>query len=235
MLVLILFPELYIIQHCILKICLYCYLYVSALLLIGPKDTTLGLLTFACCFSASSFLPESRTRPWLRHADRFWVPCCYIPSLSSKNLLQQLHHTLLVFNNLEAALKKKKKKESKTLTRRSLLRSCQVLSLCICVSICTKMLYSEGDGQWEAAAWVLPPLPPPMRSFWSRQGCWSLSEVEDSRWRGTSWALRRAQSFWQTLLAFEKYLTSWLANTHTHFSLDLNGVTLCSLNFIVIF
>ena len=181
--------------------------------LIGPKDTTLGLLTFACCFSASSFLPESRTCPWLRHADRFWVPCCYIPSLSSKNLLQQLHHTLLVFNSLEAALKKKKKKKSKTLTRRSLLRSCQVLSLCICVSICTKMLYSEGDGQWEAAAWVLLPLPPPMRSFWSRQGCWSLSEVEDSRWRGTSWALRRAQSFWQTLLVLRNI---WPLDWQTH-------------------
>lgn len=45
MLVLILFPELYIIQHCILKICLYCYLYVSALLLIGPKDT----MGCVCC------------------------------------------------------------------------------------------------------------------------------------------------------------------------------------------
>lgn len=77
----------------------------------GPKDTTLGLLTFACCASASSFLPESRTCPWLRWADHFWVPCCYVPSLSSKNLLQQLHHTLLVFNSLEAAfffLKKKR-------------------------------------------------------------------------------------------------------------------------------
>lgn len=43
--VFILFPELYIIQHCILKICLYCYLYVSALLLIGHKDT----MGCVCC------------------------------------------------------------------------------------------------------------------------------------------------------------------------------------------
>lgn len=37
--VFILFPGLCITQPCILKICLYCHVYVSALLLVGPKDT----------------------------------------------------------------------------------------------------------------------------------------------------------------------------------------------------
>lgn len=150
----------------------------------GPKDTTLGLLTFACCASASSFLPESRTCPWLRCADRFWVSCCYVPSLSSKNLLQQLHHTLLVFNSLEAAFFFiKKKKESKTLTRRSLLRFCHCTFVSLPAPRCCRVKVMGNERQQPEFCLLTT----------SREGL--LKEAGllepgvgggDSRWRGTS-------------------------------------------------